>query len=93
MLRQDLCSRGVTISFSQFKGVQSSNRLNLSTTVFMWCDLVILSATLAQKQDFLALIRKAVQLGKRVAVGDPCCMKQCLNSYNKVCHPDDSSVQ
>ncbi len=36
-----------------------------------WCDLVILSAMLAQKQDFLALIRKAVQLGKRVAVGGP----------------------
>jgi radical SAM superfamily enzyme YgiQ (UPF0313 family) len=36
-----------------------------------WCDLVILSAMLVQKPDFLALIRKAVQLGKRVAVGGP----------------------
>ncbi|MGY2780436.1 radical SAM superfamily enzyme YgiQ (UPF0313 family) [Thermostichus sp. MS-CIW-23] len=36
-----------------------------------WCDLVILSAMLVQKQDFHALIRKAVQLGKKVAVGGP----------------------
>lgn len=36
-----------------------------------WCDIVILSAMLAQKQDFLALIEKAVQLGKKVAVGGP----------------------
>lgn len=34
-----------------------------------WCDLVILSAILVQKLDFHALIRKAVQLGKKVAVG------------------------
>ena len=36
-----------------------------------WCDIVILSAMLAQKQDFHALIHKAVQLGKKVAVGGP----------------------
>ncbi len=36
-----------------------------------WCDIVILSAMLAQKPDFLALIYKAVQLGKKVAVGGP----------------------
>jgi radical SAM superfamily enzyme YgiQ (UPF0313 family) len=36
-----------------------------------WCDLVILSAMLAQKDDFLAQIKKAVQLGKKVAVGGP----------------------
>jgi radical SAM superfamily enzyme YgiQ (UPF0313 family) len=36
-----------------------------------WCDIVILSAMLAQKQDFLAQIQKAVQLGKKVAVGGP----------------------
>ncbi|HEY9670860.1 MAG TPA: B12-binding domain-containing radical SAM protein [Waterburya sp.] len=36
-----------------------------------WCDIVILSAMLAQKPDFLAQIRKAVQLGKKVAVGGP----------------------
>ncbi|EKQ69320.1 Fe-S oxidoreductase [Leptolyngbyaceae cyanobacterium JSC-12] len=36
-----------------------------------WCDLVILSAMLVQKADFHALIQKAVQLGKKVAVGGP----------------------
>jgi radical SAM superfamily enzyme YgiQ (UPF0313 family) len=36
-----------------------------------WCDIVILSAMLAQKIDFHAMIRKAVQLGKKVAVGGP----------------------
>lgn len=36
-----------------------------------WCDIVILSAMLAQKPDFHAMIRKAVQWGKKVAVGGP----------------------
>ncbi len=36
-----------------------------------WCDLVILSAMLAQRDDFHHLIRKAVQAGKKVAVGGP----------------------
>ncbi|MDJ0775520.1 MAG: B12-binding domain-containing radical SAM protein [Mastigocoleus sp. MO_167.B18] len=36
-----------------------------------WCDLVILSAMIVQKQDFHRLIHKAVQLGKKVAVGGP----------------------
>jgi len=36
-----------------------------------WCDLVILSAMLAQKPDFHALIQKAARLGKKVAVGGP----------------------
>lgn len=36
-----------------------------------WCDLVILSAMLVQKPDFQALIHKAVQWGKPVAVGGP----------------------
>ena len=36
-----------------------------------WCDIVILSAMLVQKPDFQALIRKAIQLGKKVAVGGP----------------------
>jgi radical SAM superfamily enzyme YgiQ (UPF0313 family) len=40
-------------------------------TDWEWCDLVILSAMLVQKPDFHALIRKAVQLGKKVAVGGP----------------------
>ncbi|MBW4520088.1 MAG: B12-binding domain-containing radical SAM protein [Scytolyngbya sp. HA4215-MV1] len=38
---------------------------------WQWCDLVILSAMLVQKADFQDLIRKAVQLGKKVAVGGP----------------------
>lgn len=42
-----------------------------TTADWEWCDIVILSAMLAQKQDFLSLIRKAVQLGKKVAVGGP----------------------
>ncbi len=36
-----------------------------------WCDLVIISAMLVQKQDFHSLIQKAVHLGKKVAVGGP----------------------
>ncbi|WP_299491210.1 B12-binding domain-containing radical SAM protein [Acaryochloris sp. IP29b_bin.137] len=36
-----------------------------------WCDLVILSAMLVQKPDFLLMIQKAVRLGKTVAVGGP----------------------
>lgn len=36
-----------------------------------WCDSVILSAMLAQKADFHTLIQKAVQQGKKVAVGEP----------------------
>ncbi|HEY9596612.1 MAG TPA: cobalamin-dependent protein, partial [Cyanophyceae cyanobacterium] len=36
-----------------------------------WCDIVILSSMLAQKDDFLVQIRKAVKLGKKVAVGGP----------------------
>ncbi|MGB8698063.1 MAG: B12-binding domain-containing radical SAM protein [Thermosynechococcaceae cyanobacterium] len=40
-------------------------------TDWAWCDLVILSAMLVQKTDFKALIQKAVQLGKPVAVGGP----------------------
>ncbi|MEN9224771.1 MAG: DUF4070 domain-containing protein [Thermostichus sp. HHBFW_bins_43] len=38
---------------------------------WQWCDVVILSAMLVQKQDFHALIRKGVALGKKVAVGGP----------------------
>ncbi|MBM0743443.1 DUF4070 domain-containing protein [Phormidium sp. CLA17] len=36
-----------------------------------WCDLVIISAMIVHKPDFQALIRKAVRLGKSVAVGGP----------------------
>jgi radical SAM superfamily enzyme YgiQ (UPF0313 family) len=38
---------------------------------WQWCDIVILSAMLAQKDDFLAQIEKAARLGKKVAVGGP----------------------
>jgi radical SAM superfamily enzyme YgiQ (UPF0313 family) len=36
-----------------------------------WCDLVIISAMLVQRPDFHTLIKKAVRLGKKVAVGGP----------------------
>lgn len=36
-----------------------------------WCELVIISAMVIQKEDFQALIRKGVALGKKVAVGGP----------------------
>jgi radical SAM superfamily enzyme YgiQ (UPF0313 family) len=42
-----------------------------STADWEWCDLVILSAMIVQKADFQSLIQKAVQLGKKVAVGGP----------------------
>ncbi len=42
-----------------------------TTADWEWCDLVILSAMLAQKKDFHALIQTAVQRGKKVAVGGP----------------------
>ncbi|BAC91877.1 B12-binding domain-containing radical SAM protein [Gloeobacter violaceus] len=43
----------------------------LSEADWRWCDLVMLSAMLVQKDDFQALIRKAKQRGKPVAVGGP----------------------
>ncbi|WP_236550495.1 hypothetical protein [Cyanobium sp. Copco_Reservoir_LC18] len=36
-----------------------------------WCDLVIVSALMVQREDFHHLIRKAVAMGKKVAVGGP----------------------
>ncbi|GAX39485.1 radical SAM domain-containing protein [Tolypothrix sp. NIES-4075] len=36
-----------------------------------WCDLVIISAMIIQKEDFRELIQKGVALGKKVAVGGP----------------------
>ncbi len=38
---------------------------------WQWCDLVIISAMLAQQFDFHALIQKGVKLGKKIAVGGP----------------------
>jgi hypothetical protein len=36
-----------------------------------WCELVIISAMIIQKQDLRELIQKGVCLGKKVAVGGP----------------------
>lgn len=36
-----------------------------------WCDLVIISAMIIQRQDLRTLIQKGVALGKKVAVGGP----------------------
>jgi len=36
-----------------------------------WCELVIISAMIIQKQDLWELIQKGVALGKKVAVGGP----------------------
>ncbi|MFM6075507.1 MAG: B12-binding domain-containing radical SAM protein, partial [Dolichospermum sp.] len=38
---------------------------------WQWCDLVIISAMIIQKQDFSELIKKGKRLGKKVAVGGP----------------------
>lgn len=36
-----------------------------------WCDLAIISSMVVQKEDFHTLIRKAIDFGKKVAVGGP----------------------
>lgn len=36
-----------------------------------WCDIIILSAMIVQREDFHHLIRKAIHHGKKVAVGGP----------------------
>uniref|UniRef100_B8HVU7 Radical SAM domain protein n=1 Tax=Cyanothece sp. (strain PCC 7425 / ATCC 29141) TaxID=395961 RepID=B8HVU7_CYAP4 len=38
---------------------------------WQWCDLVIISAMVIQREDFQDLIRRAIELGKKVAVGGP----------------------
>lgn len=38
---------------------------------WLWCDLVIVSAMLVQREDFHHLIRKSVAMGRKVAVGGP----------------------
>ncbi|WP_413175358.1 B12-binding domain-containing radical SAM protein [Anabaena azotica] len=38
---------------------------------WQWCDIIIVSAMIIQKQDFGALIQKGKRLGKKVAVGGP----------------------
>lgn len=43
----------------------------LTEAEWAWADLVIISAMIVQKEDFLAQIREAKRRGKRVAVGGP----------------------
>lgn len=50
---------------------QDRNVEPTAETDWEWCDLVILSAMIVQKEDFHYLIRKAIGLGKKVAVGGP----------------------
>lgn len=38
---------------------------------WQWCDLIIISAMIIQKKDFVELIQKGLALGKKVAVGGP----------------------
>ncbi len=54
----------------QFKLVDRNVR-SVTEAEWEWADLVILSAMIVQKPDFLAQIREAKQLGKLVAVGGP----------------------
>jgi len=36
-----------------------------------WCDLIIISSMIIQKEDFRSLVQKGIALGKKVAVGGP----------------------
>lgn len=46
--------------------------VNLETEAdWDWCDLIIVSAMIVQREDFHDLIHKAVQKGKKIAVGGP----------------------
>ncbi|EKQ68762.1 Fe-S oxidoreductase [Leptolyngbyaceae cyanobacterium JSC-12] len=54
----------------EFKLVDRNVR-QISEAEWAWADLVILSAMIVQKDDFLHLIWEAKQRGKRVAVGGP----------------------
>jgi radical SAM superfamily enzyme YgiQ (UPF0313 family) len=47
------------------------NIRSVSEAEWAWADLVILSAMIVQKPDFLDLIQEAKRRGKRVAVGGP----------------------
>lgn len=47
------------------------NVREISEAEWAWADIVMISAMLVQKEDFLALIREAKKRGKRVAVGGP----------------------
>ncbi len=54
----------------QFK-LADRNIREISEAEWAWADLVILSAMIVQKEDFLEQIREAKRRGKRVAVGGP----------------------
>ncbi|NJP09160.1 MAG: B12-binding domain-containing radical SAM protein [Leptolyngbyaceae cyanobacterium RU_5_1] len=54
----------------EFKLVDRNVR-GISEAEWEWAELVVLSAMIVQKEDFLHLIREAKQHGKRVAVGGP----------------------
>jgi radical SAM superfamily enzyme YgiQ (UPF0313 family) len=47
------------------------NVRSITEAEWEWADLVILSAMIVQKEDFLAQIQEAKRRGKRVAVGGP----------------------
>lgn len=47
------------------------NTRSVTEAEWDWAELVILSAMIVQKEDFLNLIREAKQWGKKVAVGGP----------------------
>ncbi|MBD2295551.1 DUF4070 domain-containing protein [Anabaena sphaerica FACHB-251] len=50
----------------------SDRNVRLETDAdWQWCDMVIISAMIIQKQDFSELIQKGKKLGKKVAVGGP----------------------
>jgi len=54
----------------EFKLVDRNVR-SVTDAEWGWADLVIISAMIVQKDDFLAQIREAKRRGKRVAVGGP----------------------
>jgi radical SAM superfamily enzyme YgiQ (UPF0313 family) len=54
----------------EFKLVDRNIR-SVTEAEWEWADLVILSAMIVQKEDFLAQIQEAKRRGKRVAVGGP----------------------
>ncbi|WP_404784827.1 B12-binding domain-containing radical SAM protein [Altericista sp. CCNU0014] len=54
----------------EFKLVDHNVR-SITEAEWDWADLVILSAMIVQKQDFLAQIQEAKRRGKKVAVGGP----------------------
>jgi radical SAM superfamily enzyme YgiQ (UPF0313 family) len=54
----------------EFKLVDRNIR-DVTEAEWAWADLVILSAMIVQKEDFLSQIQQAKQRGKRVAVGGP----------------------